>query len=95
MHQVRDRLNFFKEKYQQDFEDFSVCMKRQVENFEHFDDYMEWKAYTKLSYEVLKRIEGNRSLPPTCKLTRDSFPRYKLTHSCNHVERKAVPLRGE
>jgi len=32
-------------------------MKKQDENFDDFDDYMEWKAYTKLSYEVLKRIE--------------------------------------
>jgi len=31
---------------------------------------------------------------PMCKLTRDSFPRYTLTHGYGHVERKAVPLRG-
>ncbi|QTA87887.1 hypothetical protein [Desulfonema magnum] len=57
MHQVRDRLNFFQEKYQQTFENFSVFMKKENENFEYFDDYMEWKAYTKLFDEVLKKIE--------------------------------------
>jgi len=33
-------------------------------------------------------------IPLTCRLTRDSFPRYTLTHGRNHVERKAVPLSG-
>jgi len=29
---------------------------------------------------------------PVPKVTRDSFPRYTLTHGCDHVERKAVQM---
>jgi len=57
MHQVRDKLNFFREKYQQDFEDFSKQIEKEDEDFEHFDDYMEWKAYTKLFHNISQKIE--------------------------------------
>ncbi|HHC24692.1 MAG TPA: hypothetical protein ENK58_04650 [Desulfobacterales bacterium] len=60
MHQVRDRLNFFYEKYQQDFEVFSKQTEKEDENFEHFDDYMEWKAYIKLFHNILQKIEDLR-----------------------------------
>jgi len=36
-------------------------------------------SFSVITYMEL--VQGNRSLPPTFKLTRDSFPRYKLTHS--------------
>jgi len=57
LHQVREKLRFFQGKYQQDFENFSKQLKDGKENFEHFDDYIEWKAYTKLFHETKKKIE--------------------------------------
>ncbi len=58
MHQVRDKLSFFREKYQQDFEAFSKNMEKENEDFERFDDYMEWKAYTKVFQSLSQKIEA-------------------------------------
>ena len=56
-HQVHEKLCFFKEKYHRDFETFSMEINREEENFEHFDDYMEWKAYVQLFADIKQRIE--------------------------------------
>ena len=57
LHQVREKLRFFQEKYRQDFEKFSIEIEEEEENFEHFDDYMEWKAYTQLFGDLKQKIE--------------------------------------
>jgi hypothetical protein len=57
LHQVQEKLRFFQEKYQHDFVHFSRQLQDEDENFEHFDDYIEWKAYTKLFHETKKKIE--------------------------------------
>lgn len=57
MHQVQDKLNYFRRKYQQDFESFSKQIENENEDFERFDDYMEWKAYTKMFYNISQKIE--------------------------------------
>ena len=57
-HKVRDKLRFFQEKHHRDFKSFSIEIEREEENFEHFDGYMEWKAYIQLfSNNVLKLPE--------------------------------------
>ena len=56
-HKVREKLRFFQEKYHRDFETFSKEMEREEENFEHFDDYMEWKAYIQLFADIKRKIE--------------------------------------
>lgn len=57
LHQLREKLRFFQGKYQQDFETFSRKLRDEEENFEQFDDYIEWKAYTKSLLETKKKIE--------------------------------------
>ena len=57
LHQVREKLRFFKEKYGQDFENYSMKIEREEENFERFDDYMEWKAYIQLFRDIQQKIE--------------------------------------
>ena len=56
-HKVREKLRFFQEKYHRNFETFSMEIEREEENFEHFDDYMEWKAYIQLFGEIKQKIE--------------------------------------
>jgi len=56
-HKVREKLRFFQEKYHRDFETFSIEIEREEENFEHFDDYMEWKAYIQLFGDIKQKIE--------------------------------------
>jgi len=56
-HKVREKLRFFQEKHHRDFETFSIEIEREEENFEHFDDYMEWKAYIQLFGDIKQKIE--------------------------------------
>ena len=56
-HKVREKLRFFQEKYHRDFETFSIEIEREEENFEHSDDYMEWKAYIQLFGDIKQKIE--------------------------------------
>jgi len=56
-HKVREKLRFFQEKYHRDFETFSIEIEKEEENFEHFDDYMEWKAYIQLFGDIKQKIE--------------------------------------
>jgi hypothetical protein len=45
---VADRLELFERKYSQSFSDFEVDIRNsERENFEKWDDYIEWKAYQK------------------------------------------------
>ena len=57
LHQVREKLRLFQQKYQQSFEEFSSRLEREEENFERFDDYIEWKAYMQLLHEIEQKIE--------------------------------------
>ena len=57
LHQVRERCRLFQQKYSQDFDEFSRRTEEEQENFEHFDDYTEWKAYRHLLREVEQKIE--------------------------------------
>ena len=61
MHQTKEKIRFFQGKYQQNFEDFSESMKNNKEDFEQFDDYIEWKAYQKVYNETIQKIEDLKS----------------------------------
>ncbi len=61
MHQIKERIRFFQGKYQQNFEDFSKSMKKNEEDFEQFDDYIEWKSYQKVYHETFQKIEDLKS----------------------------------
>lgn len=52
IHKSEDKLSFFKSKYKTSFEDFERDMKSSDEDFEKWDDYMEWKAFLKKHREL-------------------------------------------
>ena len=54
-------MRFYRAKYQQDFISFSERIGNEEENFEHFDDFIEWKAYENLYHDTVKKIEDLRS----------------------------------
>ena len=60
LHQIREKLRFFEEKYSQNFEEFSLKIESEKENFEHFDDYMEWKAYKRILSDLEEKVEDLR-----------------------------------
>ncbi|MCX6579833.1 MAG: hypothetical protein NT166_06575 [Candidatus Aminicenantes bacterium] len=43
---IKEKLSLFEKKYKSDFPHFETTVKSaEEENFEHWDDYMEWKAF--------------------------------------------------
>lgn len=52
IHTTEDKLSFFKSKYKITFEEFERDLKNSNENFDKWDDYMEWKAFHK-KYQIL------------------------------------------
>ena len=47
IHTVEDKLSFFESKYKNNLIKFESDLKSSDENFEKWDDYMEWKAFYK------------------------------------------------
>ncbi|MCX7736158.1 MAG: hypothetical protein N2319_05555 [Candidatus Kapabacteria bacterium] len=53
IHNIKDKLSFFEKKYNKNFQEFEEEIKsNSEENFEKWDDYIQWKAYIK-SYQKL------------------------------------------
>lgn len=56
IHTVKDRIQFFETKYNNKFNDFKVHIEKgNKENFEEWDDYIEWKANSKLLNHLLSQ----------------------------------------
>ena len=63
---VKSKIELFESKYGCKFEEFEKKMKaKQEENFEEWDDYIEWKAYVmtlKELEEKLREIEDAKDV---------------------------------
>ncbi len=56
LHQTTNKLSLFKKKYKTDFEGFEKKVKGyKKENFEKWDDYIEWKGLNKYYRELLTK----------------------------------------
>jgi hypothetical protein len=54
IHKVEDKISLFSAKYGLPFEKFETAVQsREVEHFESWDDYMEWKACEKSLQDLL------------------------------------------
>ena len=67
IHKTEEAISLFNKKYGKIFEEFEKEIKNSKENFEAWDDYLEWKAYIK-TLKKLKKDErdlvvGNIRLP--------------------------------
>ncbi|MFY8159872.1 MAG: hypothetical protein ACOVNU_00955 [Candidatus Kapaibacteriota bacterium] len=61
MHILKSKLELFTNKYKSNLEEFESQIKSSdTENFELWDDMMEWKAYQK-SYEEIKEIINSQN----------------------------------
>lgn len=55
---VKAKLNYYKAKYALEFKLFEKKIKKSSkENFEYWDDYMEWKAYMNVFNELNNKIK--------------------------------------
>jgi hypothetical protein len=57
-HHIADKILFFERKYQTEFETFEKRVTERDEDFQIWDDYMEWKAYKNMFTDVLKKIDS-------------------------------------
>jgi S-adenosylmethionine synthetase len=53
---IKEKLSLFEKKYNSDFSHFETSVKNaQEEDFEQWDDYMEWKAFHNKYNELQER----------------------------------------
>jgi hypothetical protein len=57
-HSLKEKISFYVKKYNMNFEDFEKQVKNSSkENFEEWDDYIEWKAFNNFHSSYLTQIE--------------------------------------
>jgi len=54
---IREHIKLFENRYGCDFEEFERKIKKEEENFKHWDDYIEWKAYLETFEELKEKFE--------------------------------------
>lgn len=58
LHSAEEKQRLFERKYQTSLDEFSTALKASdQEDFEAWDDYMEWKAYRRVSEDLSQKIE--------------------------------------
>jgi len=56
LNQVKDKIELYSKKYDSNFEQFEEKVKNsEKENFEEWDDYMEWNAFQKSYTDLLRK----------------------------------------
>ena len=55
---VREHLKLFETKYGMLLEEFEQQLKTADEDFEKWDDYIEWKAYSEKMIELKKALQS-------------------------------------
>ena len=53
---IRERIRFFESKYGCTPGEFKIKIKQEKEDFEKWDEYIEWKAYTKSLREIESKM---------------------------------------
>ncbi len=53
---INEHINVFQKKYNCNFEQFEKYVEKGKENFEKWDDYIEWKAYQEKLKELNHKI---------------------------------------
>lgn len=54
---IKEKINLFESKYRLKFLDFEATFESKEENFDHWDDYIAWKAYVHSEKALNKQIE--------------------------------------
>ena len=56
LNQVKDKIELYSKKYESSFEQFEKKVNTsEKENFEEWDDYMEWNAFQKSYLDLLQK----------------------------------------
>ena len=54
---IREKIRLLEQKYGSDIKKFEQEMKSQEEDFEKWDDFIDWTAYTKIEESLVKKLE--------------------------------------
>jgi hypothetical protein len=53
---IKEKIKLFQTKYDTTFEKFEKRVKKEKEDYEKWDDYIEWKAYRKTEKSLTKKM---------------------------------------
>lgn len=54
---LKDRVKLFEQKYKMNFEKFEVYVAENKENFDDWDNLIEWKAYLESIKNIKQKLE--------------------------------------
>ena len=54
---AKEKIRLFESKYKCSFEQFENKIKEETENFEKWDDYIEWKAYMETIKDLTTKLK--------------------------------------
>ena len=54
---LNDRIKLFESKYNMSFAEFATYVHEQSENFEYWDDYIEWLACIESRKDLLSKLD--------------------------------------
>jgi len=54
---AKEKIKLFESKYKCPFEQFENKMKEETENFEKWEDYIEWKAYIETFKDLTAKLK--------------------------------------
>ena len=55
---IKEHVKLFEKKYGLSFNDFEKQISEESEDFEKWDDYIEWKAYQRKQIDLNKILDG-------------------------------------
>lgn len=61
LHKVQDKITQYEKKYATQFEHFEKIINQEAEDFEKYDDYIEWKAYFNQRQDLRQKIKDIKS----------------------------------
>ena len=54
---IREKIRLLEQKYGSNIKKFEQEMKSQEEDFEKWDDFIDWTAYTKIEESLVKKLD--------------------------------------
>jgi len=61
MYIAKEKIRFFEKKYNVSISEFEKTISAEKENIEHYDDYIEWKAYTRVLQSAEQKMNDIRN----------------------------------
>lgn len=60
LREAKEKESLYRRTHQQSFETFKQTVRQGEEDFEQWDDYVEWKAYRKVRRDLEQKIDALR-----------------------------------